>query len=414
MSSGTSADRRAGVPWGLIARLSLSYGLAYSLCSSGAATFVNLYVTRGLGYPVVTWASLSLAFTLANVAGSLLTGVVVSRFGSRRTLVICLLAASAGYGVFAVAKRLLLIELGLVLCGCAIGMADTAHISMLLCAVPEAQGRAIAARTVIGGLIGMPLLVLWGRSFDRIGYGWTFIIGAVLLLASAPAFWALTSTVSERVEVTSEQGFLQMARADWRGFLSPHLLIILVFGALMEPWMARTRIQLSANLFSTAYGMDERVIGQIVGLSGLVMVVGCLTLGMLFQRTTPHRRWGLAMMLAGGCLAGMGLVSRGYLAAGLLTIHQLVYTVAMCSAGVAIADAGAPNHRVLALSVGSAVYFAGMLSAGLAHRLMLGAGITVSQVFIICGGVGMLGGLPLALRRWSRGETAHGNPSAPS
>ena len=400
MSAIEPVRTRGGVPWVLILRMSVSHSVASALCSTGAATFVNLYVTRELGHPDVVWASLALAFTSANVAGSLLTSITVPWLGSRRVLTLCLLAAAASYVVFATVTNVTLIMVGLLVCGAAMGMADTAHISMLLCAAPEAGGRAIAARSVVGGLTGMTILVLWGQLLDLLGYRSTFVTAAVLLGIAAPTFWALTRTICERLEAPSEQGLLQMRRTDWRAFLSPHLLVMLAFGALLEPWMGRTRVQLTPNLFSTTFGMAESTIGQVVGLSGLVTVIGCLTVGMLFQRAAPSRRWGLSMILSGACLSGMGMVGSGLSAVALLMAHQLTYVGCLCSAGVAIADAGGPRRRTMALSLGTTTYFIGMLSASLAHRLMLGAGVSLPRVFIVAGAVGAFGGLAMLLGHW--------------
>lgn len=390
-------------PLGMAVRLALPAAFPQTLCWFGAMTFVNLFITRGLGEPDKTWTTLSLPMIAACAAGGMFTSFLVPAIGGRPTMIMACLVGSAAYLLFAFTRNLVAIAIGLALCGWVAGTTMTTFYSLMLSAV-RLPGVAVSLANVVLGLIAWALLIACGEWIALFGYRPTFLMCAGLMAVSGAAFLGLTHSVRNRFTLVPEQQIFALSRKEWKSLLTGPVLLLLLLGSFGEPLLYHTCNQLTANLFHTVYGKAEDYIGQVTGFSRLFTVVGGLTIGLAFEWLTPHRRWGLGVLMVGGCVIGMGMSGSPVGAICFLMAYQLIYVLIWCSNNVAIVEALGPTRRTIAISLLTTVMSAATVLVGALHRLLLGIwsaepAAALIRVFVICGILGATCGLVIMLLR---------------
>jgi MFS family permease len=218
-------------------------------------------------------------------------------------------------------------------------------------------------------------------------------------VVAAAAFILLTRPVRHELRGAPERTVFQFSAEEWRTLLGPHMIVLLIFGAMLEPFNFHTSNQLLSSLMHTTFGKGEEYVGGAAGLTRLCLIAGALTLGMFFEHVAPHRRWAMGMIGAGASVVAMGLAPTAGVAVAFLVCFQFLYPLNWCGNSVAVVEAAGQERRTLAMSLMLAVMYLGMLLAGIFQRTLLGAGVSLPMVFVACGAIGALGGLIIFAQR---------------
>ena len=147
--------------------------------------FLGVRLTRDLGVPLSTTATVLAAFGLATVPSRLVGGVLATRWGPRTALVAGLLAAAAAQAVVAAGTSLAVVALGVVLLGLAYEVVEPATQAAVATGVPPdrraSQFSLLWACVALAGVLAGVLAAL----VTRWGVAALFAVDAATSLAAA-------------------------------------------------------------------------------------------------------------------------------------------------------------------------------------------------------------------------------------
>jgi MFS transporter, FHS family, glucose/mannose:H+ symporter len=260
--------------------------------------------------------SLMALMSLGILAGSLVFGPVVDRFGYRPVLVTGALGVGLGLAAIASAPSLGVLTVAMLVFGCGGGLLNGATNALVADITPEGRESALALLGVFFGFgaLGVPLVL--GFLLGSAKY--TVIVGGLALLVVVP----LTDFLLVRFPPPKqEQGFPLWRVGALLGDTSLLLVGLMLF--------------LQSGMEITLGGWSAQYVDEVLGLSEdrSILVLSLFWVGMVSARlvlTQLLRRWPAAMVLPfflAVALAGAGL---------LLTMP----TVAAAGAGLLLLGAG--------------------------------------------------------------------------
>lgn len=270
------------------------YFMSYGLRSVNAVIAPELIAEFGLSNAQL--GSLSAAYFLAFASVQIPLGVLLDRYGSRRTDSALLLFAAAGCGVFALAQSEALLWIGRAMIG--VGVAGALMSSLRAFRfwfVPGRQQQLTAWMLVAGTLGALSTTVPVQLAMPVIGWRGVFWVSALLLCASSAAIFLLLpeEPVHERrADETSWNVYLQVFREPyfWRFgvvTLTVQASFVAFQGLWIGPWFRRV------------LGMGAQEAAQALFVFNLVLMLGYLGLGLAIPRLV-RRGWSTLRIVATG------------------------------------------------------------------------------------------------------------------
>ena len=272
------------------------------------------------------------AFFLAFGATQIPLGIMLDRFGPRRTIAGLLLAAVAGSLVFATADSLAILTLGRALIG--VGCAGVFMGSVVVCArwfPPDRLATAAAVVLAVGGTGNLLAATPLAYTADHIGWRGAFVAMAGLSLVMAGVVFALVR------DAPPGHPFHRRRRETLRDTLrgmrevlgNPRLPYIALMAFVAYSAMATVLTLWAGPYLADVHGLDGVARGNVLLLPSLGLIAGPLCYGPL-DRLLDTRKW----LVVGGALATIGVLGSLalirepplWLAATLLTLLGFVGT----------------------------------------------------------------------------------------
>lgn len=275
----------------------LGYLFSYLLRSAGAALAKPMALELGLAPAALGLvnASFYLAFALVQLP----SGVLLDRWGPRRTLTLLFLMAALGCWLFALSGALSLLVLGRALMGAGVALALVGAVRAYQVLWPARVG-FLSGLTValggVGGLLASTPLVLLG---EVVGWRGVFLLLGLLALALA-LLLVLAPETSLKPHPVEEAGSVRGALGSM-AFLA--FAYIGGFFALQSLW---------AGAYAYARGLEGARVGNFLLLLNGASILGALASGALASVWGSGRSLllgvvlyalGLALWLGGGELA---------------------------------------------------------------------------------------------------------------
>jgi len=306
----SSEQTQSRVP---VAQAAATFGLV-----SLGAYYVTVPVFRDVlqAYFDINAAQLGLLLSIGSVPGALASaaaGVLVDRWGPRRTMRLALLALAVGCGTTVVAMTwfVMLVAMAAFYAGAqALFVTAQAYLARLF---PRHRRRVLSLCLVMMSLGGVlfPLwaeLLLharaaWGLTFAYALHG-PFAVLAVVFLAAALLFRGATAPVEPSVQPEGRRKWLSLPTSPMTWWLLALMTVHGTADSALGLWMARV-------LGSGSYSNPVFAPGIVMAAYSFVYVVSRLLLAM------SRERFGGRLMLI-----APGLVGGGFFLAGLLSRSQ--------------------------------------------------------------------------------------------
>ena len=132
--------------------------------------------------------------------------------------------------------------------------------------------------------------------------------------------------------------------------------------------------------------------------SGVVLLV----LGHFIDRLRPYLCYGAGMVLVGMTVMTMGHMTSTTSVATNYVLYYLAYMVIWSANMAALNAAVDPEFRDSGFAIGTACMTLAVVITGTVHNLMIAAGISLPNLFTICGAAGATGGLALVIYSFAR------------
>ncbi|MEZ5584348.1 MAG: MFS transporter [Candidatus Competibacteraceae bacterium] len=169
----------------------------------------------------------------------------------------------------------------------------------------QAENRAQGVAVFVGGIMVAAICgpAIGGMLADRIGYTWTFFVGAALAACSAWLAYSLMTPTERRQSAQAELSRIRWA--DFKAVLSePRFLALMLFAAAPAKLLLNGFLFFLVPLLLTSLGSDQSEIGRIVMTYGLASVVFMPLCARLADRLNAHG----FMVGSGGLIAGTGMI----------------------------------------------------------------------------------------------------------
>lgn len=377
----------------------------------GVFTFVNAYLTTGLGYTAETWTAVTLWFTGGMIVWPLLCTEISARIGRRKTVVLGMLAVSLFYFLIACTSNLIAIRLLLAMIALLQGTNSIAWLPMVAEYGRDYPGRAFAVMQLVGGAVATATLLFGGMLLAKTHYHDAFLyFGAVCALCTL-AFWFSSRAMEAEVRC-AVVSLRQVSRADLLRLFTGPFVILLLLGICMEPFNYHTANQLYPNLARDVYHLSNKHISMVVALGRLPAIVTLFVIAHVIDRLNVVRCYGAGLCATGVCIVAMGLAQgHGLLIAGFFAYY-------LCHGSVWGTNLAAINRvvssrlRDSAFALMSVIMTCAVFVVGIVHNRLLAAGVSLPHVFTYCGAVAFVAGLCLVGYSFSRHLAQHPTPAA--
>ncbi|NJN45733.1 MAG: MFS transporter [Candidatus Competibacteraceae bacterium] len=169
----------------------------------------------------------------------------------------------------------------------------------------QADNRAQGVAVFVGGIMVAAICgpAIGGMLADRIGYTWTFFVGAALAACSAWLAYGLMLPGERRQQAQSQRSGIR-----WTNFRTvinePRFMVLMVFAAIPAKLLLSGFLFFLVPLLLANLGSNQSEIGRIVmtyGLAGVLLMPVCARLA---DRFNAHG----FMVGSGGVIAGAGMI----------------------------------------------------------------------------------------------------------
>ncbi|MCJ8329607.1 MAG: MFS transporter [Lentisphaeria bacterium] len=389
-----AAVKKSKIPWVNILRIALPFSFALNLGWFGVLTFVNLYITKELGHPAESWVMCSTIYIGFNAAGCLASGWIAPKIGIRQLMLISYMVMGIGYIGLAYTQNLFIIVGFMVFIGIATGLSSTAYHSMILGISGDRPGQCVSISVAILSILGAVIIVDMGEGIKQFDYNHVFSVCGIIMLLVGFCFYFTSAKVQRELQNTKDEDLFQVIKENWRELLRPGLFFLFLLG-MFEPLIYHTANSLLPNLYEK-FNVDEAYIGNIVGYTRLASVLGAFTIGIMFEWVRPKTRWGIGLSLVALSILLMGMVENINTVLAIFLFYNFVYVLNWCSNSVAFAEAMGEGKRTAAVAIMTSGMLTMTFLVGIFHTILLHHfKVSVSNVFIICGGIGVAAGIAL-------------------
>jgi len=253
-------------------------------------------------------------------------GVLTARFGPRRLFLLGLLPSLLGFGLTSITGDLLELVAFRALNGIGYAMVSIAAIGYIVDVSGtrnRAQGMAIFFNaSMIAGVSGS---AIGGILADRLGYGLTFVVSALLTVAAAGLIWRLLPAAQPR-QVAASSGGLRL-RYLLTLLRNPRFVYLTLFCAMPTQIILTGFFFYLVPLYLSNLGNSTSVIGRVMMIYFLVVIL----VGPQVARLTDSRGLHRQAVSLGVLLAGLGMLLVGQ--------YEGILTVALAILGLAVGNA---------------------------------------------------------------------------
>jgi predicted MFS family arabinose efflux permease len=268
-------------------------------------------ITRELGLSAGDLGLLTSLYFLGFAAAQIPAGVLLDRYGSRRTNAALMIVAAAGIYVFGQAQGIGTLMAGRLLIGIGVSVAFGGACKAIAQYFPAKHlpllyGLVLAIGGLGGVLVGTPLT--WLLTL----YGWRAICGGIALFTLGVAGVLMLGTperpepdrgLTIRDQLRGTAAILA-SRYFWR--VAPFSVVTQgVFYAAQSLWVGAYMRDVS--------GLDAGQAGRLVSILGLAMMVGSVLFGLLAR---AMERLGLSVLAFSGIGMALFVVDQGLIIAG--------------------------------------------------------------------------------------------------
>jgi sugar phosphate permease len=358
----------------------------------GLYTFVNGYLVKGLGYSNAQWTETTLWFIGSMIAWQLLCTDIAARIGRRHTVTLSLAAGALFYGGMAFSTDAWLIRALMALAGFTQAVGLVTWQPLIAGFGRDRPGRALVINQLVNAAVGVLTLITGGQFIANASYQFAFIA-----LGVACALCALWFHLASRgFEADSAAGevvsLLRVVRTGWRSLLTPSFLVLTFAGLCLEPFNYLTVNQLFPNLARDTFGLLDRDISAIVALGRLPALLSLFALAAFIDRMNALRAYGVGLLLVGLCVIALGLVNTPTALITAFLFYFLIQGTVWGSNAAAINASVSPGLRDSAFALTSILLSIALFGVGFVHNRLLGAGLSVAQVFNVSGTIPIVGG----------------------
>jgi predicted MFS family arabinose efflux permease len=251
--------------------------------------------------PILIGLPLSL-FMLAAAASMGLLGPLLDRLERRHTFLIGSLLATAGLAGTGLAQSYYDIVLWRVVAGIGYGLNFVACQGYVFDRTTR-SGRAQGISMFVGGIMTADICgpAIGGIMADRIGFSWTFLLGAMIALIAGALVYRLMEPPRARLlqarRISLSAGLGAIA-ANWRFWC------LLLLAAVPAKVVLTGFLFYQAPLYLTALGSSQSEIGRIIMTYGIAALALTSLFGYWADRMQAH---GL-LVVAGNILSGLGML----------------------------------------------------------------------------------------------------------
>ncbi len=372
----------------------------------GLYTFVNGYLISGLGYSNEQWTEVTLWFTGTMIVWQLVCTEIASRLGRRNTVTLSLAAGAVFYLAIAITHDGLLIRalMGLAAFTQAVGLVTWQP--LVANYGREKPGRALALNQWVGAVVGALTLIAGGQAIASLSYRDAFLgLGALCALSALLFHLVSRGFEEERADVVS---LTRAFRADWRKLATGAFLVLSFVGLFLEPFNYLTVNQLFPNLARDAHGLLDRDISTLVAVARLPALLSLFVVAAVIDRLNALRMYGAGIAVVGLCVVALGQATGLTALVAAYFVYFLIQGSVWGSNAAAVNASVEPGLRDSAFALTSIVMSVALFGVGFVHNRLLGAGLTIQQVFSTVGFVPVAAGSVLVIYSFIRRR----NPTA--
>ena len=361
----------------------------------GLYTFVNGYLVRRLGYTNEQWTETTLWFIGSMIVWQLLCTDIAARVGRRNTVTMSLASGALFYLGMGLTTDALVIRALMALAGFTQAVGLVTWQPLIAEYGRERPGRALVINQLVNAIVGALTLIAGGQVIAGASYSQAFIALGILCAFSAALFHFVSRDLERGTsEVVS---LLRVMRTDWRRLATGGFLVLTLVGLCLEPFNYLTVNQLFPNLARDAHGLLDADISTIVALGRLPALLSLFVLAAVVDRMNAMRTYGAGIALVGLCVAGLGLAAGVPPLIGIFLVYFLIQGSVWGSNAAAVNASVAPALRDSAFAATSILLSIALFGVGFVQNRLLNAGLSVAQVFVICGLVPVGAGAILVL-----------------
>ncbi|HEY3288602.1 MAG TPA: MFS transporter [Anaerolineae bacterium] len=362
----------------------------------GLYTFVNGFLIQQLGYSNEQWTEVTLWFIGAMVIWQIACTDIAARLGRRHTVTLSLIAGAAFYIGLASTTDPWVIRVLMALAGFTQAVGLVTWQPLIAELGRERPGRALAVNQLMNAAVSAVTLIAGGQIIAKVSYQSAFVMIGVTCSGCAVMFHIVSRRfAADQTEVVSLLRILR-TRLALRN-LATGSFIVLCIGLCLEPFNYLTVNQLLPNLARDAHRLLDSDISTIVALGRLPALLSLLVLTALIDRMNALRAYGAGIAIVGLCVVGMGLAGDVPTMVGIFLLYFFIQgTVWGSSASAVNASVEAPM-RDSAFAITSILLSIALFGAGFVHNRMLGAGLTIAQVFTFSGVIPVAAGTVLVV-----------------
>lgn len=359
----------------------------------GLYTFVNGYLVKGLGYTNEQWTEVTLWFIGTMIVWQLLCTEIAARIGRRHTVTLSLGAGALFYVGIALTQDALLIRLLMSLAGFTQAVGLVTWQPLVAEYGRDRPGRALVTSQLVGAVVAFITLIAGGQAIASLNYRDAFIGLGVICAACAVLFHFVSRAFGrEQSEVVS---LLRVVRLHWRKLLSGAFLMLTLVGLCLEPFNYLTVNQLFPNLARDAHGMLEGNISTLVAFARIPALISLFALAGWIDRLNALRAYAAGIAIVGVCVVAMGQAAGVAPLIAFFLAYFFFQGTVWGSSAAAVNAVVEPGLRDSAFALTSIVMSMALFAAGFAHNRMLGAGMTLPQLFSVAGLAPIAAGLAL-------------------
>lgn len=371
-------------------------GVVQSLSWFGLYTFVNGYLTKALGFSNADWTASTLWFLAGMLVGQFLCTEVASVLGRRHTVILGMLVSAGAYGALAMTERLFAVRITMVFMAFMPAVTVVVWLSLVAEIGRHRPGRSLSIFVFVATLAGAGTMAAGGWLKSRTTYPGLFAWASGTCVACAVGF-ALVARLLPGKEGMKARSVFRLARSDVKHLLTGPFLVASLVGLFLEPLLALTMNQLFPNLARDRHGMDESAIIHIVALGRLPALACVLILGRYVDRLRAGMCYGVGMVLVAAGVVAMALTTSQEAMVASYLFYYLAYGVIWSSNLATVNRSVRADLREAAFAVSTAGATVGVLLVGALHNRLLAAGMTLPNLFVLCGAAAAAAGAILIL-----------------
>ena len=319
----------------IIAAVAVLQMLIYGGAVNNFSGYHMIPVTAALG---ISRTAFSLAESIRSIVGvcsTLLSGVIVHRFGYRRVTSVALVVASAAYVVFSFLQSYWMLLLGCVMMGMAHGLCFSAGISRLVNDwFHKYRGTVLGFVTAASGVGSSLLGIVQSAAVERVSWRLSFGIVAGLQLLLALILFLLVRSKPQDMGLRpygeGEVDSKKKTGSTWEGFSMETLKKQPFFYLLCACVVLSSVCVLSTQYNIVPYfqdcGMSVTRTGRLYGIMMLALGIFKLLLGMLCDAIGSKR---VLIISHCACALGLGLILLLPQTDGAMISAMLVYDMAI-------------------------------------------------------------------------------------